>query len=190
MQKIVGSSPARGSSSFSLEKKELSSGVVACICLVSITDYSCTCTPVHWVTVQHLGLRAVRGLGSCGSRCIHDVEEWHCVYRLICCFSFHLLFLLPPIHPPSLPPSLSLAGSRQQLVTSLYRCTALLLYTPHSSPPTPHSSLSTIHRSLLYAVTQLPMRAFSQVAIATASQCWQWLLTAQPSLEFPVSGWE
>ena len=24
-------------------KKELSSGVVACICLVSITDYSCTC---------------------------------------------------------------------------------------------------------------------------------------------------
>ena len=39
-QKIAGSSPARGSSSFSLEKKELSSGVVACICLVSITDYS------------------------------------------------------------------------------------------------------------------------------------------------------
>ena len=25
-------------------KKELSLGVVACICLVSITDYSCTCT--------------------------------------------------------------------------------------------------------------------------------------------------
>ena len=41
-QKIAGSSPARGSSSFSLDKKELSSGVVACICLVSITDYSCT----------------------------------------------------------------------------------------------------------------------------------------------------
>ena len=39
-QNIAGSSPARGSSSFSLEK-ELSSGVVACICLVSITDYSC-----------------------------------------------------------------------------------------------------------------------------------------------------
>ena len=45
-QKIAGSSPARGSSSFSLEKKELSSGVVACICLVSITDYSCTCVGV------------------------------------------------------------------------------------------------------------------------------------------------
>ena len=41
-QNIAGSSPARGSSSFSLgKKKELSSGVVACICLVSITDYTC-----------------------------------------------------------------------------------------------------------------------------------------------------
>ena len=28
---------------FLLGKKELSSGVVACICLVSITDYTCTC---------------------------------------------------------------------------------------------------------------------------------------------------
>ena len=42
-QNIVGSSPARGSSSFSLEKKELYSGVVACICLVSINDHTCTC---------------------------------------------------------------------------------------------------------------------------------------------------
>ena len=30
---------------FLWEKKELSSGVFACICLVSITDYSCTRTP-------------------------------------------------------------------------------------------------------------------------------------------------
>ena len=44
-QNIAGSSPARGSSSFSPEKKELSSGVVACICLVSITDYSCKSHP-------------------------------------------------------------------------------------------------------------------------------------------------
>ena len=36
-QNIAGSSPARGSFS-----EELSSGVVACICLVSITDYTCT----------------------------------------------------------------------------------------------------------------------------------------------------
>ena len=57
-QKIAGSSPARGSSSFSLEKEELSSGVVACICLVSITDYSCiymhikTRSKTHYHTSQ------------------------------------------------------------------------------------------------------------------------------------------
>ena len=56
-QKIAGSSPTRGSSSFPLEKKELSSGVVACICLVSITDYSwytaimCDCVWQHDVVI-------------------------------------------------------------------------------------------------------------------------------------------
>ena len=40
-QNVAGSSPAQGSSSFSLGKKELSSGVVAWICLVSMTDYTC-----------------------------------------------------------------------------------------------------------------------------------------------------
>ena len=50
----MGSSPARGSSSFSLGKKELSSGVVACICLVSITDYSCTVHALH-VHEERLG---------------------------------------------------------------------------------------------------------------------------------------
>ena len=53
-QKIAGSSPARGSSSFSLEKKELSSGVVACICLVSITDYSCICMYMYISMYQYL----------------------------------------------------------------------------------------------------------------------------------------
>ena len=32
---------------FLWKKKELSSGVVACICLVSITDYSCIVIPAH-----------------------------------------------------------------------------------------------------------------------------------------------
>ena len=43
-QNVAGSSPARGSSSFSLGKEELSSGVVAWICLVFITDYTCACS--------------------------------------------------------------------------------------------------------------------------------------------------
>ena len=74
-------------------------------------------------------------------------------------------------------------GSADQLVTSLYRCTALLLQSFPSPPP----SLSPLHRSLLSAITQLPVRAFTEVAITTAIQCWQWLLTAAPLLEFPVS---
>ena len=36
-QNVAGSNPARGSSFFSREKRELSSGVVAWICLVSMT---------------------------------------------------------------------------------------------------------------------------------------------------------
>ena len=62
MQNIAGSSPAQGSSSFSLEKKELSSGVVACICLVSITDYSCTVHVLYVVLlVQCTGLSLTSG---------------------------------------------------------------------------------------------------------------------------------
>ena len=38
---------------FLWKKKELSSGVVACICLVSITDYSCTCTYMYYTLVHH-----------------------------------------------------------------------------------------------------------------------------------------
>ena len=39
---ITGSSPAEAALLFLLGKKELSSGVVACICLVSINDRTCT----------------------------------------------------------------------------------------------------------------------------------------------------
>ena len=51
MQNVAGLSPARGSSSFSQGKEELSLGVVACIC--SITDYSCTCM-VHGAYCAHV----------------------------------------------------------------------------------------------------------------------------------------
>ena len=41
-QNVAGSSPAWGNSSFSLEKKRVSSGVVALLCLLSVTGGSCT----------------------------------------------------------------------------------------------------------------------------------------------------
>ena len=75
-------------------------------------------------------------------------------------------------------------GTDEQLATSLYRCTALLL---HSLPQSPPSHISPLHRSLLSTITQFPVKAFTEVAITTAIQCWQWILTSAPFLEFPVS---
>ena len=44
-----------------------------------------------------------------------------------------------------------------------------------------------LDRSLLYNISQLPVRVFTEVAIATAVNCWNWLLTKRPDLEYPVS---
>ena len=44
-----------------------------------------------------------------------------------------------------------------------------------------------LDRSLLYNISQLPVRVFTEVAIATAVDCWNWLLTKRPDLEYPVS---
>ena len=41
MQNVVGSSPPEAALLFLLRKRELSSGVVALLCLVSMTDHSC-----------------------------------------------------------------------------------------------------------------------------------------------------
>ena len=49
-QNVAGSSPARGSSSFSLGKKELSSGIVAWICLVYVAMYMYHYWQMHLVT--------------------------------------------------------------------------------------------------------------------------------------------
>ena len=85
---------------------------------------------------------------------------------------------------------LSFSGSHDQLVTSLHRCTSLVIQSSPPSPSPPPSTpppLSPLSRSLLSAIVQLPVRAFTEVAIATAIGCWQWLLTAVPILEFSVS---
>ena len=44
-----------------------------------------------------------------------------------------------------------------------------------------------LDRSLLYNISQLPVRVFTEIAIATAVDCWNWLLTKRPDLEYPVS---
>eukprot|EP00731_Ephydatia_muelleri_P032328 Em0023g835a len=57
------------------------------------------------------------------------------------------------------------------LTASLYRVSALLI-------------IKGWDRSLLYNVTQLPVRVFSEEAVSIASLCWQWIVTARPSLEY------
>ena len=56
-----------------MERKLMWEGRTAHASITS-ASYKCTCMrtcalhcTVHWVTVQHLGLRATRGLESCGS---------------------------------------------------------------------------------------------------------------------------
>ena len=54
------------------------------------------------------------------------------------------------------------------------------------TPPT-HTPRAGIERSLLYTVSQVPIREFSAAALSVAVGCWQWLLTKRPDLEYPVS---
>ena len=44
MQNIASSDLTGGSSFFLLRKNELSSGIVTLLCLVSLTEFTCTCT--------------------------------------------------------------------------------------------------------------------------------------------------
>ena len=46
--------------------------------------------------------------------------------------------------------------------------------------------VSGIDRHLLYSITQLPVKKFKEVPISVAIECWQWLLTNRPDLEYPV----
>ncbi|KAL5457677.1 hypothetical protein EMCRGX_G034963 [Ephydatia muelleri] len=66
---------------------------------------------------------------------------------------------------------LSYVDDLSLLTASLYRVSALLI-------------IKGWDRSLLYNVTQLPVRVFSEEAVSIASLCWQWIVTARPSLEY------
>ena len=97
------------------------------------------------------------------------------------------------------------AGSREKIVSAMYRATALLICAKGTST-TPltfciinlcqisfhfvHcislSYISGIDRPLLYSISQLPVKKFNEVPISVAIECWQWLLTNRPDLEYPV----
>ena len=43
-------------------------------------------------------------------------------------------------------------------------------------------------RSLLHSLVYLPVSVFREDVVTIATHCWQWLITARPELEYPVSG--
>ena len=77
MQNIAGLNPAWGSSSFSLGKKELSSGIVALLCLVSITDHSGTKSVTLWISTLFISYTL-----SYNFTPIHTYTLLSCVYFL------------------------------------------------------------------------------------------------------------
>ncbi|XP_063216675.1 phosphatidylinositol 4-kinase alpha isoform X2 [Bacillus rossius redtenbacheri] len=57
---------------------------------------------------------------------------------------------------------------------ALWRATAMLI------------STAGVHRNLLHAVAWSQVELFTEVAMTTAIECWQWLVTARPDLELPL----
>ncbi len=45
-----------------------------------------------------------------------------------------------------------------------------------------------LDRTLLYSLSQLPVKQFSEVVISIAVGCWQWLIASRPDLEYRVKG--
>ena len=93
-------------------------------------------------------------------------------------------------------------GSREEIISAMYRATALLISTQGESLTMATSSLKQltipfsllpsslppgIDRHLLFSISQLPVKNFKEVSISVAIECWQWLLTNRPDLEYPVS---
>ena len=84
-------------------------------------------------------------------------------------------------------------GSREEIATSMYRATALLI-TSKSRHPLIIAMIiiiiffSELDRTLLYSVCQLPVKDFKEISIAIGVDCWQWLISRRPDLEYRVKG--
>ena len=62
-------------------------------------------------------------------------------------------------------------------------------HTHLSLSPSASLSVSTeVDRTLLYSLCQLPVKQFTELAIAIAVDCWQWLIASRPDLEYMVKG--
>ena len=88
--------------------------------------------------------------------------------------------------PPLTPPTCTHTYTHTHTHTHTHT-TPTHTYTTHTHTHTHTHTPTGIERSLLYTVSQVPIRRFSAAALSVAVGCWQWLLTKRPDLEYPVS---
>ncbi|XP_068623293.1 phosphatidylinositol 4-kinase alpha [Battus philenor] len=73
------------------------------------------------------------------------------------------------------------SGSETAHRAALWRATALLVHARHQMSA--HSQTSPTSRALLHSVAWSQVEIFTEDAVTTAVECWQWLNTARPDLE-------
>ncbi|XP_050552893.1 phosphatidylinositol 4-kinase alpha isoform X6 [Spodoptera frugiperda] len=75
------------------------------------------------------------------------------------------------------------SGSETSHRAALWRATALLVHARHHSPHAAHSHTAPTARALLHSVAWSQVDIFTEDAVTTAVECWQWLTTSRPDLE-------
>ncbi|CAK1590125.1 unnamed protein product [Parnassius mnemosyne] len=73
------------------------------------------------------------------------------------------------------------SGSETAHRAALWRATALLVHARHHT--TAHVHTAPTARALLHSVAWSQVEIFTEDAVTTAVECWQWLTTARPDLE-------
>ncbi|KPJ11646.1 Phosphatidylinositol 4-kinase alpha [Papilio machaon] len=73
------------------------------------------------------------------------------------------------------------SGSETAHRAALWRATALLVHARHTTSA--HAQSSPTARTLLHSVAWSQVDIFTEDAVTTAVECWQWLTTARPDLE-------
>ncbi|KOB66496.1 putative Phosphatidylinositol 4-kinase alpha, partial [Operophtera brumata] len=73
------------------------------------------------------------------------------------------------------------SGSETAHRAALWRATALLVHARHHAQHAQHTS--PVARTLLHSVAWSQVEIFTEDAVTTAVECWQWLTTARPDLE-------
>ncbi|XP_026727128.1 phosphatidylinositol 4-kinase alpha isoform X4 [Trichoplusia ni] len=79
------------------------------------------------------------------------------------------------------------SGSETSHRAALWRATALLVHARHHSPHAAHSHTAPTARGLLHSVAWSQVEIFTEDAVTTAVECWQWLTTSRPDLEIRLT---